>query len=50
MLEAGPLAFNFRSGPFAWQGLPVSWCPLVLFSAVALITGAARSGRRQYTL
>lgn len=32
MLEAGALAFNFRTGPFAWDGLLVFWLPILLFS------------------
>jgi hypothetical protein len=31
MLEAGGIAFNVRTGPFAWNGLLVFWVPLSLF-------------------
>jgi hypothetical protein len=31
MFEAGALAFNFRTGPFSWNGLLVFWSPLSLF-------------------
>jgi hypothetical protein len=33
MFEAGAIAFLARTGPFAWNGLPVFWSPLVLFGA-----------------
>jgi hypothetical protein len=31
MFEAGAMAFNFRTGPFSWNGLLVFWSPLSLF-------------------
>lgn len=31
MFEAGAIAFNFRTGPFSWNGLFVFWFPLTLF-------------------
>lgn len=31
MLEAGAIAFNAHTGPFAWNGLLVYWVPLTLF-------------------
>jgi hypothetical protein len=31
MFEAGAIAFNTRTGPFAWNGLLVFWTPLSLF-------------------
>jgi hypothetical protein len=31
MFEAGAIAFNTRTGPFAWDGLLVFWSPLSLF-------------------
>lgn len=31
MFETGAIAFNTRTGPFAWNGLLVFWMPLTLF-------------------
>ncbi|MGA8547729.1 MAG: hypothetical protein WB785_21035 [Mycobacterium sp.] len=31
MIEAGALAFLFRTGPFAWNGLLAFWSPVIVF-------------------
>jgi len=31
MFEAGAIAFSFRTGPFAWNGLLTFWLPFPLF-------------------
>jgi hypothetical protein len=33
MFEAGAIAFLPRTGPFAWNGLFVFWCPFTIFGA-----------------
>jgi len=38
MFEAGPFAFNARSGRFAWNGLIVFWLPVALFGAWIAVT------------
>lgn len=38
--EVGAFAFNFRSGPFSWNGLVVFWMPLTLFGLWILVTSA----------
>jgi hypothetical protein len=37
MFEAGAIAFNTRTGPFAWNGLLVFWSPLSLFGLWILV-------------
>lgn len=36
--EVGALAFMFKTGPFAWNGLLVFWMPLVLFGLWVPVT------------
>lgn len=36
--EVGAFAFNFRSGPFSWNGLIVFWMPLTGFGLWILVT------------
>lgn len=36
--EVGALAFMFKTGPFAWNGLLVFWLPLILFTIWVLVT------------
>lgn len=36
--EVGALAFHFKSGPFAWNGLLVFWLALVLFGGWLIVT------------
>jgi len=38
MFEAGPLAFDTRTGPFSWNGLLAFWSPLVLFGLWIVVT------------
>jgi hypothetical protein len=38
MFETGALAFLFRSGPFAWNGLLAFWLPVVTFFAWIAVT------------
>jgi hypothetical protein len=33
MFEAGAIAFLAKTGPFAWNGLFVFWCPFTIFGA-----------------
>ncbi|HEY1970840.1 MAG TPA: hypothetical protein VGH89_23000 [Pseudonocardia sp.] len=36
--EVGAFAFNFRTGPFSWNGLIVFWMPLTLFGVWILVS------------
>ena len=36
--EVGALAFHFKSGPFAWNGVLVFWMPLTVFFAWLAVT------------
>ena len=55
IIEVGPVAFVFHSGPFAWSGLFSFWLPLVAYSSwftltnVMVLRALARQGRAEVT-
>jgi hypothetical protein len=41
MFEVGAIAFLPKTGPFAWNGLFVYWCPLIIFGAWVTVMSIA---------